>query len=265
MKQKIPPTVPNIKNEYTQTEEIFFKMHWSYFNGKYKIMTCNRRGPDFNNNNFLGISSNLFGQLKNTNFYKKQMNLNNITALNRFNGSLNHNIRSHSLNNKIAVNNQIDLPIPKKSNNYNINKDNINKKDNEQKDNIDEKNVKTIKIINQNIIQKKKIENDYMKLNFTLNKEIKKEFLNNNELIKNNSSIPKPMIGNKKNKSKLKVNINNYPYKQYNKNKNGNVNVNVNNANNNQFLSTKYGFNKNKIKKENLKIKMSKSSSSFYN
>ena len=263
VKQKIPPTEPNTKNEYTQTEEIFFKMHWSYFNGQYKIMTCNRRGPDFNNNNFLGISSNLFGQLKNTNFYKKQMNLNNITALNRFNGSLNHNIRSHSLNNKIAVNNQIDLPIPQKSNNYNINKDNINNKDNEQKDNIDEKNVKTIKIINQNIIQKKKIENDYMKLNFTLNKEIKKEFLNNNELIKNNSSIPKPMIGNKKNKSKLKVNINNYPYKQYNKNKNGNVNVN--NANNNQFLSTKYGFNKNKIKKENLKIKMSKSSSSFYN
>ena len=30
-------TDTNMKNEYTQTEEIFFKMHWSYFSGQYKI------------------------------------------------------------------------------------------------------------------------------------------------------------------------------------------------------------------------------------
>ena len=41
---------------------IFFKMHWSYFTGQYKILTCKRRGN--NNNNYIGISQSLFGQLK---------------------------------------------------------------------------------------------------------------------------------------------------------------------------------------------------------
>ena len=30
---------PDIKNEYTQTEEKFFRMHWSYFAGEYKILS----------------------------------------------------------------------------------------------------------------------------------------------------------------------------------------------------------------------------------
>ena len=45
-------TDPNMKSEYTQTEEIFFKMHWSYFSGQYKIMSCSKFG-NFVNNNFL--------------------------------------------------------------------------------------------------------------------------------------------------------------------------------------------------------------------
>jgi hypothetical protein len=57
------PTEPNTKNDYSQTEEIFFTMHWSYFVGKYKILTGLKA-----NNNFPNISSyplNLLGQLNN--------------------------------------------------------------------------------------------------------------------------------------------------------------------------------------------------------
>ena len=74
IKQQAIMTDVNMKNEYTQTEEIFFKMHWSYFSGQYKILSCNRRGHLFNNN-YMGVSSNFFGPLKNNSIYKRQMNL----------------------------------------------------------------------------------------------------------------------------------------------------------------------------------------------
>ena len=57
------PTEPNTKNNYSQTEEIFFTMHWSYFVGKYRILTGMKA-----NNNLPNISSyplNLLGQLNN--------------------------------------------------------------------------------------------------------------------------------------------------------------------------------------------------------
>ena len=268
IKQQTAPTEPNTKNEYTQTEEIFFKMHWSYFKDQYKIMSCNRKWPLLNRNNFFGISPNFF---KNNNFYKKQMNINNINSINKYNGSLNHNIRSRSLNNKIILNNnKNNIPFPMNNNfnnniNNNINKNNINNKDNNINKNNEKNNIlglkndKTLKIIsnhNSNIQKNKQ---------FSLNvsKEIKKDF-NNNELIKTtNFVIPKPIMGNKnKSKSIINNNINN----NHNNNiQNEKENEITNNEKTTKFLSTKYVFNKNKIKKDNLKIKMSKSSSSFYN
>ena len=243
-------------------------MHWSYFKDQYKIMSCNRKWPLLNRNNFFGISPNFF---KNNNFYKKQMNINNINSINKYNGSLNHNIRSRSLNNKIILNNnKNNIPFPMNNNfnnniNNNINKNNINNKDNNINKNNEKNNIlglkndKTLKIIsnhNSNIQKNKQ---------FSLNvsKEIKKDF-NNNELIKTtNFVIPKPIMGNKnKSKSIINNNINN----NHNNNiQNEKENEITNNEKTTKFLSTKYVFNKNKIKKDNLKIKMSKSSSSFYN
>ena len=61
-------TDPSMKDDYTQTEEIFFKMHWSYFAGKYKIINC-RKKPIISTSNFFGFTTNLFGQLKNRNSF----------------------------------------------------------------------------------------------------------------------------------------------------------------------------------------------------
>ena len=139
-------TDSHVKNEYTQTEEIFFKMHWTYFSGQYKIMSCNKLGDYFNNNNF-DFSSNLFGQLKKSNFYKKQID-ENLKVLNRLNG-INSVTRAKSFNNKIifnnknsiilqGVNSKININDAKKYLNNNLKKNNnINKNDNEQKNNID--------------------------------------------------------------------------------------------------------------------------------
>ena len=57
-KQSQPPplasTEPNFKNDYTQTEEIFFRMHWTFFVGKFKILTGRKNN---NNNNLPNISA----------------------------------------------------------------------------------------------------------------------------------------------------------------------------------------------------------------
>ena len=47
------PTEPNYKDDYTQTEDIFFRMHWTFFVGKYKILN----GRKNINNNLPNISS----------------------------------------------------------------------------------------------------------------------------------------------------------------------------------------------------------------
>ena len=129
-------TDPNMKNEYTQTEEIFFKMHWSYFTGQYKILTCKSRGM---NNNYFGFTKNLFGNLKNRNIYNNNSLLNNkrnadlISNYNKFNGKLNFNnnnlnvVRSKSLNNRMIFSGKNKSPGINFNRNSNINNNNINK------------------------------------------------------------------------------------------------------------------------------------------
>ena len=125
-------TDPNMKNEYTQTEEIFFKMHWSYFTGQYKILTCKSRGIITNNNNYL----NLLGQIKNRNVYNNNSLLNNKRQAdlissnhNKFNGKINYNnnnlniVRNKSLNNRMIFSgkNMNMSPGVKYNNNYKFN------------------------------------------------------------------------------------------------------------------------------------------------
>jgi len=71
------PTELSTKNDYTQTEEIFFRMNWTFFIGKYKILTGKRT-----NNNFPNIStlpSNNIGRVNknhtnNFSFYNNKRN-----------------------------------------------------------------------------------------------------------------------------------------------------------------------------------------------
>ena len=235
-------TDTNMKNEYTQTEEIFFKMHWSYFSGQYKIMSSNKFGDYLNSNNF-DISSNLFGQLKRSNFYKKQID-ENLRTLNRLNG-MNPVTRAKSFNNKIILNKKNSIFLNGINNNMNIiankkflnNKNNINTNDNEQKNNID--NHEDLGEEN----GMKMINNQNNKLfNFTID---------NNS---NNDIITKKF---KKNFSPFSINLTkNKPNGINNPKENGNTNKN--------FLSTKYNNFNNKSYKDNIKLKMAKSSTSFY-
>ena len=65
---------PKTKDEYTQTDEVFFRMHWTYFVGKYKILNCKRRYnnlPNISNApfNMTKLNQNLFGR-----FFNKRNN-----------------------------------------------------------------------------------------------------------------------------------------------------------------------------------------------
>ena len=66
-----PVELPKTKEEYTQTDEIFFRMHWTYFVGKYKILNCkttnNNNLPNITNGPFnLGrLNRNIFGRFFN--------------------------------------------------------------------------------------------------------------------------------------------------------------------------------------------------------
>ena len=240
-------TDTNMKNEYTQTEEIFFKMHWSYFSGQYKIMSSNKLGDYLNSNNF-DISSNLFGQLKRSNFYKKQID-DNLKTLNRLNG-MNPVTRAKSFNNKIilnnknsiflnGINNNINIIANKKFLNNNVNRNNVNTNDNEQKNNMDNHDDlgedNKMKIINN---QNNKL------FNFTID---------NNS---NHDIITKQF---KKNSSPFSINImknNQNAVVRNNQKEEGNINKN--------FLSTKYNNFNDKSYKDNIKLKMAKSSTSFY-
>ena len=231
-------TDSRVKNEYTQTEEIFFKMHWTYFSGQYKIMSCNKLGDYFNNNNF-DFSSNLFGQLKKSNFYKKQID-ENLKVLNRLNG-INSVTRAKSFNNKIifnnknsiilqGVNSKININDAKKYLNNNLKKNNnINKNDNEQKNNIDNYGD----INGQNKIDI--INNKNNKLfNFTIDNNSNKDLLNK-EPKKQSTTFAINIIKNKQN-GIFRNNI-----------KEG-INMNINDKSYN----------------DNIKLKMAKSSTSFY-
>ena len=229
-------TDSHVKNEYTQTEEIFFKMHWTYFSGQYKIMSCNKLGDYFNNNNF-DFSSNLFGQLKKSNFYKKQID-ENLKVLNRLNG-INSVTRAKSFNNKIifnnknsiilqGVNSKININDAKKYLNNNLKKNN-NKNDNEKKNNIDNYGD----INGQNKIDI--INNKNNKLfNFTIDNNSNKDLLNK-EPKKQSTTFAINIIKNKQN-GIFRNNI-----------KEG-INMNINDKSYN----------------DNIKLKMAKSSTSFY-
>ena len=240
-------TDTNMKNEYTQTEEIFFKMHWSYFSGQYKIMSCNKLGDYLNSNNF-DISSNLFGQLKRSNFYKKQID-DNLKTLNRLNG-MNPVTRAKSFNNKIilnnknsiflnGINNNINIIANKKFLNNNVNRNNVNTNDNEQKNNMDNHDDlgedNKMKIINN---QNNKL------FNFTIDNNSNHDIITK-QFKKNSSPFSINIMKNKQN-----------AVVRNNQKEDGNINKN--------FLSTKYNNFNNKSYKDNIKLKMAKSSTSFY-
>ena len=239
-------TDSHVKNEYTQTEEIFFKMHWTYFSGQYKIMSCNKLGDYFNNNNF-DFSSNLFGQLKKSNFYKKQID-ENLKVLNRLNG-INSVTRAKSFNNKIIFNNKNSIILQGVNSKININdakkyldnnlKKNNNKNDNEQKNNIDNYGD----INGQNKIDI--INNKNNKLfNFTIDNNSNKDLLNK-EPKKQSTTFAINIIKNKQNgifRNNIKEGINM----------------------NNNYLETKYNNFNDKSYNDNIKLKMAKSSTSFY-
>ena len=68
------PEEQKTKDEATQTDEIFFRMHWTYFVGKYKILNCKRNYnnlPNISNApfNMLKLDRNLFGR-----FFNKRNN-----------------------------------------------------------------------------------------------------------------------------------------------------------------------------------------------
>ena len=68
------PEEQKTKDEATQTDEIFFRMHWTYFVGKYKILNCKRNYnnlPNISNApfNMLKLNRNLFGR-----FFNKRNN-----------------------------------------------------------------------------------------------------------------------------------------------------------------------------------------------
>ena len=240
-------TDTNMKNEYTQTEEIFFKMHWSYFSGQYKIMSSNKLGDYLNSNNF-DISSNLFGQLKRSNFYKKQID-DNLKTLNRLNG-MNPVTRAKSFNNKIilnnknsiflnGINNNINIIANKKFLNNNVNRNNVNTNDNEQKNNMDNHDDlgedNKMKIINN---QNNKL------FNFTIDNNSNHDIITK-QFKKNSAPFSINIIKNKQN-----------AVVRNNQKEEGNINKN--------FLSTKYNNFNDKSYKDNIKLKMAKSSTSFY-
>ena len=71
------PTEASTKNDYTQTEEIFFRMNWTYFIGKYKILTGKKTNSNFPN--ISTLPSNDIGKmdkshLNNFSFYNNKRN-----------------------------------------------------------------------------------------------------------------------------------------------------------------------------------------------
>ena len=293
-------TDSNMKDEYTQTEEIFFKMHWSYFTGQYKIVSCKRRGIISNNNNYLGMSHNLFGQLRNRNIYNNSL-LNNRRHVdfinnnyNKFNGQINYNstknnlnvIRSKSLSNRMIFSSKNMTPNSNYNKNYNINNNNINNiniNTNNNVNNIYNKNFNDNNIENKNnIVEKNKEENNY-KSNGQNN--IKK--VNNISYFQNNNKPQKKEANsyNKENSKNIfnktssslmsafplkqkkilnnKYNNNNKFYNIRNENDNG-ITKNEKDENNKMFITKYNGFNRNDNKDNNIKNKMAKSSTSFY-
>ena len=164
----------NTKSEYTQTEEIFFQKHWTYFAGQYKIIDC---GPRLirTNQNYFGVSTNLFGQIRTRGeFFKNALVSNyrgnnsnnrrygNIIKPNRNKENLNNSngvglLRPQSFNNKVIFSKK-DIRQQKK--NFDNNKNNhIN-----NLLNFSQKNSNST--INNNFISDKNINNNKNKIGF---------------------------------------------------------------------------------------------------
>ena len=212
-------TDPNMKNAYTQTEEIFFKMHWSYFTGQYKILSSKSKiiPP---NNNYFGLSQNLFGQFKNRNIFNNHSILNSKRHIdfinnnyNKFNGKINYNnnnlnvIRSKSLSNRMILSGK-GTPSSNLNIKYNVNK-------NFNKSNI--KNNYYNKIINDNKVNNI-IHNENNDNNNEQNKEDNNNYLtkeeNNIKLLKEkNELLPSNQIKNME-KSQYSTFVENKPKKE---------------------------------------------------
>ena len=133
-------TDPNTKNDYTQTEEIFFRMHWTFFVGKYKILTGKR------NNNLPNISTiprNLIGKLSN-NYFNNYSSSNNKKNDFYINGKLkNGKFRKYG---NIYVDEKIINQIKKQNENGNfkLGKNNSNENNNRNIGLKDKSNVKSL-------------------------------------------------------------------------------------------------------------------------
>ena len=241
LKRQMIITDPNTKSEYTQTEEIFFKMHWSYFSGQYKIMNCTR--IVVSNNNAFDFTDNILGQLKKSNLFNKQID-EGFKKISKLNGLLPVN-RAKSFNNKIILNNKNNNRNSVFLNNLNQNmnnnkkyiQNNMNKNnnENEHKNNADNNNY-----LNYNN-NKIKVNQNNKLLNYMNDKAPK----NNKDMIKTSSAFPINLMKNKQNIGAR------------------NIQKGENDLDNN-FITNKYNnFNNNQFK-ENIKLKMAKSSTSFY-
>ena len=131
----------NTKSEYTQTEEIFFQKHWTYFAGQYKIIDC---GPRLirTNQNYFGISTNLFGQLRTKGDLLKNAVVNNYKSNNlnnkRYGNFIKPNKNKENLNNS---NNNMNILRPQSfSDKVVFNKRNIR----QQKQNLDNNRINRI-------------------------------------------------------------------------------------------------------------------------
>ena len=150
-------TDPSMKDDYTQTEEIFFKMHWSYFTGKYKILQC-RKNPIISTSNFIGFTTTLFGQLRNRNAFINNSLMNNkrnrVSDLNiknnRFYGNINFNSNINTIKAK-SLTKRMNFKINNNEREPNANINNMNNNKNSNSINIEEKN--TIKSSDQNNIK----------------------------------------------------------------------------------------------------------------
>ena len=246
LKKQIAITDSNMKSEYTQTEEIFFKMHWSYFSGQYKIMNCTR--ITVNNNNAFDFTDELFGQLKKSSLFNKQID-DSFKTIGRINGLLPVN-RAKSFNNKIILsnkkNNRNSIFLNNLNQNMNINSENRkyyqnnmnkNKNDNEQKNNVDNNNY----LNSNNKIQMNKNNNLY---NYISDKAPKNNMMNK-DMIKTSSTFPINLFKNKQ-------------FKGARNNQNGEKNIN------NNYISNKFNNFNNNQGTDNNKLKMAKSSTSFY-
>jgi len=274
-------TDPSMKDDYTQTEEIFFKMHWSYFTGKYKILQC-RKKPIISTSNFIGFTTTLFGQLRNRNAFINNSLMNNkrnrVPDLNiknnRFYGNINFNSNINTIKAK-SLTKRMNFKINNNEREPNANINNMNNNKNSNSINIEEKN--TIKSSDQNNIKMMKNQNptnqkiDLGKSQYSLfvyNKSQKKNLPNSynkeendnkNIYLKTSSPFSNPFP-----KRKKSTVINSYYY---------NINNNETNIKRNgtsmsenaNFYSTKYnGFSKKKISKDNIKNKMARTSMAFY-